>query len=96
MYKLDQLQSSHTCRNKCVTVGFKVRLLTYLSFLVYPFHGSGGEEREDESKGANEVTREMVNQRELLKHNSWVVEAHQQDDCKCGGNKDGVTVRLGS
>ncbi len=56
-------------------------LSTHLSFLVDPLHCGGGEEGEDETEGPDEVTRQMVDQRQLLKHHRWIVEAHQQNHC---------------
>ena len=55
----------------------------YLSLLVNPLHRSRGEEGQDESEGADQVAREGVDQRQLLKHQSRTMKACKQNHCLC-------------
>lgn len=49
----------------------------YLSLCVYPLHGAGGEEGQDESERAYQVAREGIDERELFKNDSRIVETSQ-------------------
>ena len=63
----------------CVHMPSMHMCMAYLSLCVYPLHGAGGEEGEDEPEGAYEVTWEGVYEGELLKHHSRTVETRQQN-----------------
>ena len=51
----------------------------HLALLVHPLHGGRGKEREDEMEGADEVPREGVDQRKLLKDHLRVMEAGKKN-----------------
>ena len=51
----------------------------HLALLVHPLHGGCGEEGEDETKGADEVPREGVDQRKLLEDHCRAMEAGKKN-----------------
>ena len=61
-----------------------------MALLIHPLHGGCGEEGEDETKGADKVPREGVDQRKLLEDHRRAMEAGKKNHwCVEGGLRGG-------